>query len=106
MTTRSASPRSGGWCWTPAARGEGRHLPWQDLPGRTLRMRSLGVVAVAVFDSVRMVPRICGRPLWRSAALVYGAQGHERRSTRSNGRPTPRHCRQRRTDGAACRGGT
>ena len=63
------------------ARGEGRHLPWQDLPGRTLRMRSLGAVAVAMFDSVRMVPRICGLPLWRSAALALSAEGHELRST-------------------------
>lgn len=64
-----------------AARGEGRHLVWRDLPGRTLRMRSLGAVAVAVFDSVRMVPRICGLPLWRSASLVLSAEGHESRST-------------------------
>jgi len=63
------------------ARGEGRHLIWQDLPGRTLRMRSLGAVAVAMFDSVRMVPRICGLPLWRSASLVLSAEGHELRST-------------------------
>lgn len=63
------------------ARGEGRHLFWPDLPGRTLRMRSLGVVAVAVFDSVRMVPRISGLPLWRNASLMLSAEGHEQRCT-------------------------
>jgi hypothetical protein len=64
-----------------AARGEGRHVLWQDLPGRTLRMRSLSVLAVAMFDSVKMVPRICGRPMWQSVSLILSA-GNELQATR------------------------
>lgn len=64
-----------------SARGEGRHVPWHELPGGTLRMRSLSVLAVAVFDSVKMVPRICGRPLWHSVSLILSA-GNEFRATR------------------------
>jgi hypothetical protein len=65
-----------------AARGEGRHVLWHNLPGRTLRMRSLSVLAVAMFDSVKMVPRICGLPLWHSVSLILSAAGHEAHATR------------------------
>lgn len=64
-----------------AASSDARHLRWQDLPGRTLRLRSLAAVAVALFDSVRMPPRICGLPMYRGVSLTLAAQGHERRST-------------------------
>lgn len=67
--------------------GEARQLRWQDLPGRTLRLRSLSVVAVALFDSVRMPPRICGLPMYRSATLVLAAEGDERRCTQVQLRP-------------------
>jgi len=65
----------------PAAGAEGRYLLWQELPGPSLRQRSLAVVAASVFDSVLMAPRISGVPAYRSVALALAAEGHESRAT-------------------------
>lgn len=64
-----------------ATGAEGRHLLWQELPGRTLRLRSLAVVAASLFDSVKMAPRICGLPMYRTVSLAMAAEGHELRAT-------------------------
>lgn len=58
-----------------------RHLPWQELPGRTLRLRSLAAVAAWLFDSVKMAPRICGLPMYRTVSIALAADGHELRVT-------------------------
>jgi hypothetical protein len=65
----------------PSAGAAGRHLLWQELPGRTLRLRSLAVVAASLFDSVKMAPRICGLPIYRAVSIALAAEGDERRAT-------------------------
>lgn len=42
---------------------------WTDLPGETLFMRCLNVLAVNLFGSVEMPPRIVGTPLWSALTL-------------------------------------
>ena len=64
-----------------AAGSEGRHVLWQELPGRTLRLRGLAVVAASLFDSAKMAPRICGLPMYRTVSLAMAADGHEPRAT-------------------------
>lgn len=64
-----------------AAGAEGRHVLWQELPGRTLRLRSLAVVAASLFDSVKMAPRICGLPMYRAVSIALAADGQELRAT-------------------------
>ena len=80
---RSAVPRvvAVGLDPKPAPGAGGRHLQWQELPGRTLRQRSLAAVATWLFDSVKMAPRICGLPMYRAVSLTMAAEGHELRAT-------------------------
>ncbi len=41
-----------------------QRLDWSTLPGRTLYLRSLSVLAVYLFGAVAMPPRARGAPLW------------------------------------------
>lgn len=53
---------------TPQHRGvplELQRMNWSQLPGRTLYLRSLGVLAVHLFGAAEMPPRARGTPLWQ-----------------------------------------
>ena len=41
-------------------------IGWVDLPGRSMYLRCLSVLAIHWFGSTDMVPRVRGAPLWRS----------------------------------------
>lgn len=46
-----------------------RRLHWKHLPGATLYLRCLNVLAWHLFGSVEMVPRVQGAPLWSQVSL-------------------------------------
>ena len=48
---------------------EMQRIGWVDLPGRSLYMRCLSVLALHWFGSIDMVPRVRGAPLWRSLSV-------------------------------------
>ena len=46
-----------------------QRLDWSTLPGRTLYLRSLSVLAVHLFGAVEMPPRARGTPLWQHISV-------------------------------------
>ena len=54
-----------------------QRVDWSGLPGRTLYLRSLGVLAVHLFGEAAMPPRARGAPLWQhiSAGLSTDQNG-------------------------------
>ena len=51
-------------------------LDWSQLPGRTLYLRSLSVLAIHLFGAVEMPPRVCGAPLWQHISVGISTDGH------------------------------
>lgn len=46
-----------------------QRIDWSSLPGRTLYLRSLSVLAVHLFGDVAMPPRVRGAPLWQHISV-------------------------------------
>ena len=55
---------------------EAQLLDWSLLPGRTLYLRSLSVLAVHLFGAVEMTPRVCGAPLWQHISVGMSTDDH------------------------------
>lgn len=49
---------------------------WSELPGRTLYLRCLQVLAVHLFGAVTMPPRVCGAPLWQHISVGISTHAH------------------------------
>ena len=49
---------------------------WLQLPGRTLYLRSLHVLALHLFGAVAMPPRVCGAPLWQHISVGISTDHH------------------------------
>ena len=61
---------------------EMQRLRWVDLPGQSLYLRCLSVLALHWFGSIEMVPRVRGAPLWNSLSVemtMPSAEGHRMR---------------------------
>ncbi len=55
---------------------EMQRMDWLQLPGRTLYLRSLSVLAVHLFGAVEMPPRVCGAPLWQHISVGISTDDH------------------------------
>ncbi len=61
---------------------EMQRLRWVDLPGQSLYLRCLSVLALHWFGSIEMAPRVRGAPLWSSLSLemtMPSSEGHRMR---------------------------
>ncbi len=55
---------------------EVQSMDWSQLPGNTLYLRSLSVLAVHLFGAVAMPPRVCGAPLWQHINVGISTDDH------------------------------
>lgn len=63
----------------PQHRGQPLELQrvrWTQLPGRTLYLRCLDVLAIHLFGAVAMPPRVCGAPLWQHISVGISTDDH------------------------------
>ena len=54
-----------------------QRIDWRTLPGRTLYLRSLNVLAVHLFGAVAMPPRARGAPLWQHISVSMSNESDE-----------------------------
>ena len=55
---------------------EMQRMDWSQLPGDTLYLRSLSVLAVHLFGAAEMPPRVCGAPLWQHISVGISIDDH------------------------------
>ena len=53
-----------------------QRVRWSELPGRTLYLRCLNVLALHLFGAVAMPPRVCGAPLWQHISVGISTDHH------------------------------
>jgi len=54
-----------------------QRVDWSQLPGRTLYLRSLSVMALHLFGAVAMPPRVRGAPLWQHISVGISTHEHK-----------------------------
>ena len=64
--------------WGPSSDApESRLIDFVDLPGRTTFARCMGVLAMHLFESIEMPPRVVGPPLWQGVVTELTLEGDE-----------------------------